>query len=362
MKKIFLIMLSVMCALLCACSNTEQKESNEKTKSPEIAFICDIGDIQDKSYNMGIWKGIEKYAKEKNIGYAYYKSVEKNDLAAEEVIKQAVDDGAKTLVTGGPLFEKTMIKAKEQYPNIKFIAVDCVPIANENDKVGNNVESISFSEKELGYLAGYSAVKEGFKNIGFAGGVEIPAIRRFSLGFMQGMNDAAKDMNLEKKSINVKHIYLGSFEDNDTNESTIGSWYDSGTQVVFIPAGGASTSAMKAAEKRQNKYVIGVDIDQSSQSPTVITSAMKNLEDTVYHTLANLYDNKFDANKVKTFGVSDNGVLLEMEHSKFTKFSKEDYNKIYSKLSKGSIDIKDEKQVKKDELLKTEYLNVKYIK
>ena len=118
---------------------------------------------------------------------------------------------------------------------------------------------------------------------------------------------------------------------------------------------------MKAAET-VNKFVIGVDVDQSGESPTVITSAMKNLGDSVYNALDNYYKGSFEGGKKLTLTARENGVELPMDTSKFTKFTKEDYDKLYKGLQDGLIEVKGDSEAKDLALLNTEIVEVNEIK
>lgn len=371
-KKYLIICLFLSICILVSCNNKNDikdnisvdndliKEKLSEDGKVEIAFISDIGDIKDKSYNSGIWNGIQKYAEDKNKTYKHFKSGEKTDIASEESVELAVKSGAKIIVLGGPLFEKTLYKSKDKYKDVKFIGVDCVPDGDSDSKeVGKNVHTILFAEEQLGYLSGYSVVKEGYKNIGFMGGMALPAIRRFGIGFLQGIDDAARDLNLPKSDVRLKYTYLGNFEENSENESLASSWYSSGVEVIFVPAGGASKSIMKAAEAL-NKSVVGVDIDQSEESKSVITSAKKNLSYSVYKALDDYYNDKFEGNVIKSLGANENGISLELKNSRFKKFTEEEYKKIYDDIASKRIKVLDDKVVKEDGDVKFDNISISY--
>ncbi|MBW5381030.1 BMP family ABC transporter substrate-binding protein, partial [Brachyspira hampsonii] len=117
-------------------------------------------------------------------------------------------------------------------------------------------------------------VKEGYTNLGFMGGVAHPAVVRFGYGFVQGADYAAVESKLPKDAVNIKYTYVGNYDPTPENQTLATSWYKSGVQVIFAAAGAAGNSVMSAAENN-NGLVIGVDVDQSFESTSVITSAMK---------------------------------------------------------------------------------------
>ena len=296
----------------------------------ELALITDIGTIDDKSFNQGAWEGLKKYAEEKNISHKYYKPTEKSNDAYLSAIELAVKGGAKVIVTPGFLFEEPVFIAQDQYPDVKFILIDGNPHdADYNYKTGDNTVGITYAEEQAGFLAGYAAVKEGNTKLGFLGGMAVPAVVRFGYGFVQGADYAAKELNVPEISMN--YHYTGGFDATPEAQTLAASWYQSGTEVIFACGGAVGNSAMAAAEQANGK-VIGVDVDQSPESQTVITSAMKGLGASVYTIVSQFYDNKFPGGQNLVFDATNEGVALPMDTSKFEKFTQADYDKLYAAL------------------------------
>jgi basic membrane protein A len=114
------------------------------------------------------------------------------------------------------------------------------------------------------------------------------------------------------------------------------SWYNNGVEVIFACGGAVGNSVMAAAEQA-GKKVVGVDVDQSGESPTVITSATKGLRPSVYTCIVDYYNGSFPGGKSLVFSAANDGVGLPMETSKFTKFSQADYDAIYAIVASGRI-------------------------
>lgn len=335
MKKLITLLLVVtLIVSLTGCKSA--------SKGYELALITDKGTIDDKSFNQGAWEGLKKYADEKKITYKYYQPVEVSMNAYLDAIKLAVDGGAKVVVCPGYLFENAIDKAQTLYPDVSFIILDGSPhnvtdfktLATYDGKAADytiekNTYSIFYKEEQAGFLAGYAAVKDGNTKLGFMGGQAVPAVVRFGYGFIQGAEYAAKEMGIT--SIDMKYHYTGGFSATPEIQAMAASWYASGTQVIFGCGGAVGNSVMAAAAVNNNK-VIGVDVDQSKESPTVITSAMKSLGSSVYDALKAYYDKKFPGGTSVHLGVEVSGVGLPMDTSKFTKFTKADYDKIYAAL------------------------------
>lgn len=296
----------------------------------ELALITDIGTIDDKSFNQGAWEGLKKYAEEKNVSHKYYKPTEKSNDAYLSAIELAVKGGAKVIVTPGFLFEEPVYIAQDQYPDVRFILIDGNPHdADYNYKTGDNTVGITYAEEQAGFLAGYAAVKEGYTKLGFLGGMAVPAVVRFGYGFVQGADYAAKELNVPEISMN--YHYTGGFDATPEAQTLAASWYQSGTEVIFACGGAVGNSAMAAAEQANGK-VIGVDVDQSPESQTVITSAMKGLGASVYTIISQFYDDKFPGGQNLVFDATNEGVALPMDTSKFEKFTQADYDKLYAAL------------------------------
>jgi basic membrane protein A len=307
----------------------------------EIALITDVGTINDKSFNQGSWEGVVKYAEENDVSHKYYQPKAKTDKDYLDSIKLAVDNGAKVVVTPGFYFEPAIQEAQSRYKDVTFIIIDGRP-----QDIQDNVYSILYAEEQSGFLAGYAAVKEGFTNLGYMGGQAVPSVQRFGLGYIQGAEYAAKEMD---KVIQIRYKYLNLFEEDASIVTEASAWYQGGIEVIFVAAGGAGGSVMAAAEDQTNpddniyKYVIGVDVDQKDESETVITSAMKELKDSVYMCLKAIYeedDSVFTAGEINVFAAENNGVRLSNDFSRFKNFTKTDYNDLFTKLKNNTDNIR----------------------
>ena len=309
----------------------------------ELALITDVGTIDDKSFNQGSWEGLAKYSEEFGITHKYYQPTEKSDEAFTTSINLAAKGGAKVVVCPGYLYEIPIHTMQQKHPEVKFIILDGTPHSADSAEpdIGENTASIYFAEEQAGFLAGYAAVTEGYRNLGFMGGIAVPAVIRYGYGFVQGADAAAKDLGLAAGDVSVKYTYVGNFDASPENNAKAAAWYNEGTECIFACGGGVGNSVMKAAETA-GKVVIGVDVDQSVESDTVITSAMKNLGDSVYDAVASYYDGNFAGGTILNLSAKDDGIQLPMETSKFTKFTQEKYDELYGKLKDGSIKVEND--------------------
>lgn len=346
MKKFLsLLMVGVLATALVACKKPATNSTSDASKF-ELALITDVGTIDDKSFNQGSWEGVVQYATANKKTHKYYQPAAKNEQAYLDSIKLAVEAGAKVIVTPGFLFESAIGKAQTLYPEVKFILIDSTPKVDsgkKNDKgevimeekIASNTVAILYAEEQSGFLAGYAAVKDGKTKLGYMGGMAVPAVIKFGYGYLQGAEVAAKENNVD---VTVDYTYLNSFGASPDIQSKASAWYQNGVEVIFAAAGGAGNSVMAAADSA-NKFVIGVDVDQSNESKTVITSAMKELKKSVNDEISKIYNNKFEGGKALVLTAKENYVGLPLATSKFTKFNKEVYDAIYAKVQKEEIKV-----------------------
>jgi len=347
MKKLLVLMLAIVmvASIFVGCADkAEETETPAETEATEVepevtdepeevsgyelAMITDAGEIDDKSFNQGTWEGLKKYADDNGLTYKYYKPTEVSDAAYLAAIDLAIQAGAKVVVTPGFLFAPAIYEAQALYPETNFILLDADPHTADwsTFRIDENVYSIYYAEQQAGFLAGYAAVKEGYTKLGFMGGMAVPAVVRFGYGFVQGAEYAAAEMGVE--AIELKYHYTGDFDATPKNQTTAATWYADGTEVIFAAGGKVGNSVMAAAEAADAK-VIGVDVDQSAESETVISSAMKELGISVYAGLEGYYADEFKGGVIETLDITVDGVGLPFATSRFETFTEAEYTAIY---------------------------------
>ncbi|MDR2909115.1 MAG: BMP family ABC transporter substrate-binding protein [Oscillospiraceae bacterium] len=321
---------------------SQPADASEPADAPadgaELALITDLGTIDDKSFNQGAWEGLVQYAEENGISHKYYQPTEQSTDAYLTAIGLAITGGAKLIVTPGYLFEEPIFLAQEMYPEVTFVLLDGEPRNADYSeyRTDANAVAILYAEEQAGFLAGYAAVKDGNTSLGFMGGMSVPAVIRYGYGFVQGAEQAATELGLAAGSITMNYHYTGDFAATPETQAMAASWYQGGTQIIFACGGAVGNSVMAAAEAAGAK-VIGVDKDQSGESDTVITSAVKGLGASVYSAISDFYAGGFPGGTTQIFDAATNGVGLPMATSKFETFAQADYDAIFGQLASGSI-------------------------
>ena len=308
----------------------------------ELAFVTDVGMLKDKSFNEGTWNGVKLYAYEHGLSYKYYQPANGNEATDDDrydAMKAAAEAGAKVVVCAGYLQETALRRAAVDFPDTMFVFIDGYELSDDAGNLLTNVAGISFQEEQPGYFAGYAVVKDGFTKLGFCGGGggTNPACCRYGYGFVQGASAAAAEMGV-KVEMNYSWLYGASFSASTELQTMASGWYENGTEVIFA-CGGNMFQSVAAAAAANDGAVVGVDVDQSSQSDTVITSAMKGLSASVQWACGKVYDGSFDeiGGTFVTLGAKDNAVGLPTATWSLTKWTVDDYNAMLAKMADGSL-------------------------
>lgn len=342
---------STSTASSAAASSTAASSAAEggAEKIVKVALTCDTGTIDDESFNQACWTAVSGYMGD-DCQY-YIPEADASDEDRETMIRQAVNDGAEVIVCVGYLYGASLAWAAEQYPDVKFIAIDVTQGDIGTDAIPSNCYCITFKEEQAGYLAGYAIAKDGKTKLGFLGGMAVPAVIRYGYGFVQGADAAAQELG---QNVEINYFYGGQFYGDANITSRMEGWYSNGTQVVFACGGGIYTSAVEAALK-SNGYVIGVDVDQNyigvngvkdgsfAYNP-FITSAMKGLSAAVETALTDIEAGEWSeiAATNGNFGLEDGdyiGLPTDDDSWNFESFTKDEYEAVKAKIASGEITV-----------------------
>ena len=304
----------------------------------QVAFITDVGQLKDKSFNQGTYDGVKLYAAANGKSYKYYQPAggdQATDDDRIDAMKLACENGAEVVVAAGFMQEGALKAAAEAYPNVNFVFIDGYPVGFDN------VAGIAFQEEQCGYLAGYATVMEGYTKLGFTGGGggTNPACQRYGYGFAQGANAAAAEKGVQIE-MNYSWLYGSTFTASPELQTMATGWYANGTEVIFACGGSMFDSVASAASVEDGK-VVGVDSDQSGDSPAVITSAMKGLADATVWAIAKHYAGEFAeiGGKATSLGAADNAVCLPTATWSLTGWTVEQYEALYADIVAGNVAI-----------------------
>ena len=355
MKKLLTVLLIlVMVFTFAACGGTTSDDTSDDTATAavdydsisdncesedgtyQIAMVTDVGQLKDGSFNQFTWNGVKKYASDNGKTYKYYQPANASNATDDDRIKamtDACEAGCEVLVTPGYLQQTALETVAPEYPDVEFVFIDGWDLGFEN------LVGVSYKEEQAGYLAGYATVMEGYTKLGFSGGGggTNPACIRYGYGFAQGANAAAAEKG-ETVEMRYSWEYGASFSASPDLQSMLSGWYNAGTEAIFMCGGSMFDSGVAAAEANEGK-IIGVDVDQSIESETVITSATKGLAESVIEALTKFYDGGAVYGGSLQLGAADNAVGIPTDSWSFENWTVEDYDALYAKIVSGEIEI-----------------------
>ena len=356
MKRIIsLLLVFVMALSLVACGGNGGETTpagGENATEYKVAMITDYADITDQSFNQTSYEGCKAYCDPNGIEFTYFKPLGDNDAERIAMVDAAVAEGYNIIVLPGYAFGPTIVAQAEVYPDVKFIALDVgAGDLGEGYVVPENVYCAVYQEELAGYMAGYAAVKMGYKHLGYLGGMAVPAVVRFGYGYIQGIDAAATELGIADEIV-LEYVYGNTFSGDADVTAVMDTWYkEMGVEAIFSCGAGIYTSAAEAAAKVGGK-LIGVDVDQAAiidgtyGEGMTLTSAMKGLSATVQAVLADVIENGNWANyggQISTLGLvsedpTANYVQLPMESTQWSEsFTQEDYKALVKAMLDGEI-------------------------
>jgi len=343
MKKILALVLAAifLTAMVAACADGGGADASDEIK---IALVGHgPASLQfDGSFNEGAWMGILEFLNARgldaNTHASWFQAHDANNEARVDVLTDAVETwGAGILVLPGFHWAAAVYTAANLFPDAMFVVIDTL---TDPGPTPANVVTISYAEAQSGFLAGYAVVMDGFRDLGFMGGVAVPPVVRFGHGFIEGAEYAAQELGLAAGEVTISYHYLGDFAPNPATTTMANSWYAGGVEVIFVAAG-LSWQSVAPAASDAGAWVVGVDTDQSLlpgvDVSMFLTSAMKALAVSVNDMLNDYADGGFRGGSDLLFDASNNGVALPMANSKFRHFTQAQYDAIFAKLANGSV-------------------------
>ncbi len=296
----------------------------------KVGMSASTGDINDESFNQSAWEGLKNVHDTIGARISYIENASEKDYDGS--LSRLADAGNDLCWGIGYLFSDAVIKTAKKYPDTSFAIIDHV-----YEEIPENVTCVEFHSEECAFLVGYiaaSVTRTG--KIGVICGRNSHPLNSFRYGYLAGAKMAGEELD---KDIHVESLFIDTFEDRDKGYSTAKKLYSSGYDVIFQVAGGAGTGVIDAASE-MDKYVIGVDCDQSKLAPNnVLTSAVKKVGVAVSN-ISIQYDMGVDiGGKVLEYGLAEYAVGIPEEHPNY---SDELYSKameLQDKIISGEISV-----------------------
>jgi len=293
------------------------------------AVIYDMGGKFDKSFNESVYNGAQKFSSETGISVMEFEVT--NETQREQGIRKMAQRGATIIVCVGFAQADGCDKVAKEFPDTKFSIIDVGWLDNAN------MRQYVFNEHEGSFLVGaLAAMASKTGKVGFVGGMDIPLIRRFGCGYVQG----AKAINSDIEVIqNMTGTTPAAWNDPTKGAELAKSQFDRGADVVYAAAGGTGSGVYQAAAD-EGKLAIGVDANQNWMQPgTMLTSMLKRVDLATYQTFMDIKNNSFSSG-VKVMGLAENGVgwaLDEHNESLISDSMKSKVADLTNKVKSGSI-------------------------
>ena len=260
------------------------------------AVVFDMGGKFDKSFNEGVYNGVEKFKKETGIEYREFEVT--NETQREQALRRMAQRGADPILGVGFAQAPALEKIAMEYPQYRFAIIDSVVDMK-------NVRSIVFKEEQGSFLVGMlAAMASKTGKVGFVGGMDIPLIRRFACGYVQGAKHANPDVEVFQ---NMTGTTPSAWNDPTKGGELAKSQFDRGADVVFAAAGGTGIGVYQAAAD-SGKLAIGVDSNQNHLHPgTMLTSMLKRVDVAAYMAFSDAHKGDFTTG-VQSLGLAEGGV------------------------------------------------------
>ena len=279
---------------LAGCASDKTMESDKM----KVTLVLDEGGVNDQSFNESAWGGALEAKKKYGVEVSYIESKQETEYLSN--IESAIDLDSDLIIGVGFKLTDTILDAALAYPEQKFAIID-----GTYAEIPDNVVPILFNEEQSGYSVGLIAAEMTKSNkVGFIGGMDIPSVTNFLVGFEKAIKEVNPD-------ITVTSQYANSFVDAAKGKAISEQMINSGVDIIFTAGGGVNAGTFEAV-KENGKYAIGVDMPSSYIAPDVIlTSALKNVGTGVELITKDLIEGNFKGGQVKMFDLSNGGVGFE---------------------------------------------------
>ena len=261
------------------------------------AVVYDVGSKFDKSFNEGVWNGVQKFSKESGVKVAEFQIT--NETQREQAMRRLVERGATMVIAVGFSQADALDAVAGDYPDRQFAIIDVSWLDRPN------LRQYVFKEHEGSYLVGIAAAlasKTG--KVGFVGGMDIPLIRKFHCGYLQGVKSANADIEVFQAMTGTTPA---AWNDPTRASELAKGQMDRGADVVYHAAGRSGIGVIQAAADA-GKLAIGVDSNQNGLAPgSVLTSMLKRVDVATYQTLKDGLAGTFSAG-ILSLGLAEGGV------------------------------------------------------
>ena len=260
------------------------------------AVVYGMGGKFDKSFNEGLYRGIERFKKETGAAYVEFEIT--NDAVRAGGLSPFSRNTTAPRSSASAFADRGRHHRRAGLPQRPFHA-DRLTIRLPN------VQAVQFREEEGSFLVGVlAALASKTHKIGFVGGMDVPLIRRFACGYSQGIHYTDPSAQLIQSMAGTTPA---AWTDPARGGELARQQFDRGVDVVYAAAGATGMGVLQAAADA-HKYGIGVDSNQNYLHPgTMLTSMIKRVDNAVYDSFTQVKNGSWKAG-VTSKGLKEGGV------------------------------------------------------
>ncbi len=344
MKKVFAVLLAVCLVLPAFAGGSGEKAGSELM----LGMVTDSGTIDDRSFNQGTYEGVKKAADELGLQCTYLRPSGTTTTDYLTAISDLYDNGYRFIACPGYLFAEAVSQAQSMYPDLMLIIIDDALASG----IGKNTVAITFKEQESGFMAGLAtALKLQTGDVGFVGGLEIPAVQKFNWGFQQGVAYANGHYGTSVSMDPSNFRYQGSFADLAGGQQLAMAMYNKGVDAIFAAAGGTGVGVINEAKTRrlsgEDVWAVGVDVDQytvgdmGNGESCILTSAMKDVTGVAYDQAMAAAAGTFKGGQHLVLGVAENRAGIPASNPNLTPEIEAIVAEVAALIRDGSIVVQD---------------------
>lgn len=361
-KTVALFLLMVFLTVLAGCAPQTENQASEDFTAPlddasfvyqapqdatplpggaTIALAASSGDLESGAEAM-LWKGVQTFASTFGYTAQSFTYGDGGNASAEDALREAAQSGATLVVCRGEEMAKALFNIQSNYPGVHYLLFDEEP-HNADYTVYTtdaSVHCVLFQEEQLGYLAGYASVTEGYTTLGFVGGDEVPDVVRYCTGFLQGAEAAAEQQGEE---VSLRVWYTGELEDDSLVTSRMTEWYNNGTGLVLANGNDCIQRTLDAANQTGGR-VFATEQDWNGAGERVLGSAIKCYNAAVQRQLYAFFSGNATwsqqaAGQTEKVGFTDGSVALAGSNWRFSHFSQRQYERVYDELRNSDLKV-----------------------
>ena len=301
------------------------------------ALVTGSGGLTGNKAAAMAWNGEQNFALAGGTSAGRYVASPQDKADLDAAIKTAVDAGASTVVCVGADLEQAGYTAQSRYGKVRFIMLGGQPRAADGGdaSIGENTIAVTFDVSQIGYLAGYAAIRDGKRHLAFMAGTESEDAGNYERGFRKGAEDASSELGLTPGEVTVETVYAESDALSPLVMQKALDLYDAGCELIMAHGDAIQTAVIKAAESR-GKQVATAGTDLRTVSDSVVMGSLYDSGQAVEAALLEAGQEDFAGGRVESYGAAEESVDLGIDYDKMAFFTEADYDQVYEGLAGGS--------------------------